>query len=129
MARLLVVHHTPSPAMHAMLVEAVAGANDPAIEGVTVVVRPALSATATDVLEADGYLLGTPPISATSRVRSSTFLTRSTTPVSTRRKGGLFGAFLRGDNDATGALKAIEVITTGFAVEAGPAIRSRNRRG
>ena len=37
----------------------VAGAHDDAIEGVEVVVRPALEATADDVLGADGYLLGT----------------------------------------------------------------------
>ena len=36
-----------------------AGANDDAIEGVEVVVRPALEANADDVLGADGYLLGT----------------------------------------------------------------------
>ena len=37
----------------------VAGANDDAIEGVEVVVRAALEASADDVLAADGYLLGT----------------------------------------------------------------------
>ena len=36
-----------------------AGAHDDAIEGVEVVVRPALEANADDVLAADGYLLGT----------------------------------------------------------------------
>ncbi len=59
-ARLLVVHHTPSPGMQAMLEAALDGARDEEIEGVDVVVRPALAATAVDVLEADGYLLGTP---------------------------------------------------------------------
>jgi NAD(P)H-dependent FMN reductase len=37
----------------------VAGAHDDEIEGVTVLVRPALEAGADDVLAADGYLLGT----------------------------------------------------------------------
>ena len=46
--------------MQAMLESVVSGANHEAIEGVEVVVRPALSATAVDALEADGYLLGTP---------------------------------------------------------------------
>lgn len=36
------------------------GANDDAIEGVEVVLREALEATADDVLGADGYILGTP---------------------------------------------------------------------
>ena len=49
MPRLLVVHHTPSPAMHSMLEAVRSGATDDAIEGVDVVVRAALAATAVDV--------------------------------------------------------------------------------
>jgi hypothetical protein len=60
MPRLLVMHHTPSPALQAMFEAAVSGSRTDEIEGVEVVVRPALTAAATDVLEADGYLLGTP---------------------------------------------------------------------
>ena len=60
MPRLLVVHHTPSPALQAMFEAAVSGARTDEIEGVEVQVRPALTAAAVDVLEADGYLLGTP---------------------------------------------------------------------
>jgi multimeric flavodoxin WrbA len=58
-ARLLVVHHSPTRSVSALTDAVVAGANDDAIEGVEVVVRPALEATADDVLSADGYLLGT----------------------------------------------------------------------
>ncbi|WP_417629264.1 hypothetical protein [Nocardia lasii] len=60
MARLLIVHHTPSPHCQAMFEAVLAGASDPEIEGVEIVRRAALSLTAVDVLEADGYLLGTP---------------------------------------------------------------------
>jgi hypothetical protein len=60
MPRLLIVHHTPSPALHEMFEAAVGGTRTDEIEGVEVVVRPALTAAAIDVLEADGYLLGTP---------------------------------------------------------------------
>jgi len=59
MARLLVVHHTPTGSLRALGEAAVAGARDPQIDGVEVVVRPALEASAEDVLAADGYLLGT----------------------------------------------------------------------
>ena len=38
----------------------VAGATDPDIEGVEVVRRPALTVAPVEMLEADGYLLGTP---------------------------------------------------------------------
>ena len=46
--------------MHALHLAALEGARHPSIEGVEVVVRPALAATAVDVLQADGYLLGSP---------------------------------------------------------------------
>jgi hypothetical protein len=55
MPRLLVVHHTPSPVLQAMFEAAVSRARTDKIEGVEVVVRPALTAAAVDVLEADGY--------------------------------------------------------------------------
>ncbi|MEU9777953.1 hypothetical protein AB0E18_25290, partial [Streptomyces sp. NPDC047968] len=60
MATLLIVHHTPSPNCQALLEAVVSGAGADGIEGVDVVRRPALAATAVDVLAADAYLLGTP---------------------------------------------------------------------
>ncbi|MCD4527179.1 flavodoxin family protein [Nocardioides sp. cx-173] len=60
MARLLVVHHSPTDTVRSLTDAVLAGAHDDAIEGVEVVVRGALEARADDVLAADGYLLGTP---------------------------------------------------------------------
>ncbi len=57
--RLLVVHHSPTPTVRSLTDAVVAGAHDDAIEGVEVVLRPALEARAADVLAADGVLLGT----------------------------------------------------------------------
>ncbi|HEU5038494.1 MAG TPA: flavodoxin family protein [Nocardioides sp.] len=59
MARLLVVHHAPTPAVRALADAAVAGTHDDEVHGVEVVVREALTASAEDVLGADGFLLGT----------------------------------------------------------------------
>ncbi|HXH79486.1 flavodoxin family protein [Nocardioides sp.] len=59
MARLLIVHHSPTDTVRSLTDAVVAGARDDSIEGVEVVVREALDARAGDVLEADGYLLGT----------------------------------------------------------------------
>jgi len=59
-ARLLVVHHSPTRGMRALTDAVLAGAGDDAIEDVEVVTRAALEATADEVLAADGYLLGTP---------------------------------------------------------------------
>ena len=58
MPTLLVVHHTPSPTLQAMLEAVRAGAA--LVEGVEVVSRPALAAGPVDLLAADGVLLGTP---------------------------------------------------------------------
>ena len=58
MPRLLVVHHTPSPAMQALLEAVREGAA--LVDEVELTVRPALSAGAADLLAADGVLLGTP---------------------------------------------------------------------
>ncbi|WP_193609161.1 NAD(P)H-dependent oxidoreductase [Nocardioides lijunqiniae] len=60
MARLLVVHHSPTASVRRLTDAVVAGTRDDAIERVEVVVRHALEADADDVLAADGYLLGTP---------------------------------------------------------------------
>jgi NAD(P)H-dependent FMN reductase len=59
MARLLVVHHSPTPTTRSLADAVIAGCHDEAITGVEVLVRPALEASAEDVLAADGYLLGT----------------------------------------------------------------------
>ena len=59
MPRLLVVHHSPTASVSALADAVIAGTRDEAIDGVEVVVREALSATAEDVLAADGFLLGT----------------------------------------------------------------------
>jgi len=59
MPTLLLVHHSPTRSLQALTEAVLAGAHDDAIEGVEVVVRPALEAQAADVLVADGYLLGT----------------------------------------------------------------------
>lgn len=59
MPRLLVVHHSPSRSLAALRDAVIEGARHEEIPDVEVVVRPALEATAEDVLAADGYLLGT----------------------------------------------------------------------
>ncbi len=59
MARLLIVHHSPTPTVRTLTDAVVAGANDDEVPDVEVVVREALDARADDVLGANGYLLGT----------------------------------------------------------------------
>ncbi|HEY3725513.1 MAG TPA: hypothetical protein VGN59_19340 [Acidimicrobiia bacterium] len=114
MPRLLVVHHTVSPSMHAMLDAARSGATDDAIEGVEVVVRAALHATVTDAVDADAYLLGTPANLGYISGALKHFFDEIYYPCLEETVGRPFGVFLHGNNDTTGAERAIESITTGL---------------
>lgn len=60
MARLLVVHHSPTHTLRSLSDAVVAGTRDEAVSSVDVVVREALEADADDVRAADGFVLGTP---------------------------------------------------------------------
>lgn len=117
MPRLLVVHHTPSPALQEVLEQVLAGARDDAIEGVDVVVRPALTASPVDVLEADGYLLGTPANLGYLSGAMKHFFDTVYYPCLEATRGRPFGAWVHGNNDLTGALRALDAITTGLAWE------------
>src|SRR3954453_15203981 len=112
-AKLLVVHHTPSPAMQEMLEAVLAGARDDAIEGVEVVVRPALTAGAVDVLEADGYLLGTPANIGYISGALKHFFDTIYYPCLEATKGRPYAAWVHGNLDSTGAWRALERIPTG----------------
>jgi multimeric flavodoxin WrbA len=114
MARLLHVHHTTSPSLHALFDAAQAGARDPRIDGVDVVARAALEATAGDVLAADGYLLGTPANLGYMSGALKHFFDQIYYPCIDATVGRPFGVYVHGNNDTTGALRSIEMVTTGL---------------
>ena len=114
MPRLLIVHHTPSPNLHSMLEAVRSGATDDAIEGVEVVVRAALAATATDALAADGYLLGSPANLGYISGALKHFFDEIYYPCLDETAGRPFGVYLHGNNDTTGAERAVREITTGL---------------
>ncbi|MDG9710885.1 flavodoxin family protein [Streptomyces sp. DH10] len=114
MATLLIVHHTPSPNCQAMFEAVVSGATDPEIEDVRVVRVPALSATASDVLAADGYLLGTPANLGYMSGALKHFFDQVYYPCLDATRGRPFGYWVHGGNDVTGAVRGIEAITTGL---------------
>jgi multimeric flavodoxin WrbA len=118
MARLLVVHHTPSPATSELLDAALAGTRDDAIGGIDVVVRPALTASVVDVLEADGYLLGTPANIGYVSGALKHFFDTIYYPCLEATRGRPFAAYVHGNLDSTGAVRAIETITTGLQWQA-----------
>lgn len=114
MPRLLIVHHTPSPALHAMLEAVRAGATDPAIVGVEVDVHPALSATASDVLAADGYLLGTPANLGSMAGALKHFFDQIYYPCLDASVGRPYGLYVHGNSDTEGAVRSVTRIVTGL---------------
>jgi multimeric flavodoxin WrbA len=111
---LLVVHHTPSPHCQELFEAVVAGATDPDIVGVEVVRRPALTVSPVEMLEADGYLLGSPAnLGYVSGALKHAFdcayyqLLDST-------GGRPFGLWLHGNEGTEGAERAIDGITAGL---------------
>ena len=114
MARLLVVHHTTSPALQAMLEAVVAGARDPELEGIEVSVAPALAATAVDVLAADGFLLGTPANIGYMSGALKHFFDQIYYPCLQAKTGAPYGLYVHGASDTTGAVRAVAAIAKGL---------------
>lgn len=90
------------------------GATDHQIEGVEVVTRAALAATAVDVLEADGYILGTPANLGYMSGALKHFFDQVFYPCLDSTVGRAYGLYVHGNNDTAGAIRAIESITTGL---------------
>lgn len=122
MARLLVVHHSPTRGVSRLTETVLAGAQDDAIEGVEVVVRPALEATADDVLTADGYLLGTPANFGYMSGALKHFFDTVYYPTLGARPGLPYAYWVHGNNDVEGARRAIESIAgaLGWSMAAPP---------
>lgn len=114
MPTLLIVHHTPSPALNDMLGAAREGAADPQIEGVDVVLRPALAATVSDVLAADGYLLGTPANLGYMSGALKHFFDQIYYPCLEATVGRPYGLYVHGNLDVDGAVLSVEKVVTGL---------------
>ncbi len=109
MPRLLVVHHTPSPTMQAVLEAVREGAA--LVDEVELVVRPALSAGAADLLDADGILLGTPANIGYMSGALKHFFDTVYYPCLEATVGLPYGVYVHGNDDTAGALASIERIT------------------
>ncbi|WP_432479697.1 flavodoxin family protein [Nocardioides sp. GXQ0305] len=121
MARLLVVHHSPTRATRQLTDRVVAGAHDDAITGVEVEVLPALEADRADPADADGFLLGTSANFGYMSGALKHFFDRhflalggaladdgSGAPVTGGRKP--YGLWVHGRYDTTGAVRSVQAI-------------------
>ena len=111
---LLIIHHTPSPHTQAMFEAVISGATAPEIEGVEVVRRAALSVSASDVLDADGYLLGTPANLGYMSGALKHAFDVVYYPCLDSTRGRPFGLYLHGNEGTEGAEKGVTSITTGL---------------
>lgn len=84
------------------------------IEGVEIVARAALGATASDVIAADGYLLGTPANLGTMSGALKHCFDTIYYPCLDETRSRPYGVFVHGNNDVDGALRDIAKIATGL---------------
>jgi multimeric flavodoxin WrbA len=90
------------------------GASNDQLVGVEVVTRAALNATAVDVLEADGYVLGTPANLGYISGALKHFFDTIYYPCLDQTARRPFGAYVHGNDDTGGAVRALDKITTGL---------------
>jgi len=116
-SKLLIVHHTPSPHCQEMFEAVLAGATAPEIEGGEVVRRPALTVSPVEMLEADGYLLGTPAnLGYISGALKHAF-DESYYQLLDAGRGRPFGLYIHGNEGSEGAQRAVDGITAGLGWE------------
>jgi multimeric flavodoxin WrbA len=111
---LLIVHHTPSPHTQEMFEAVVAGATDPDIEGVEVERRPALTVSPAEMLEADGYVLGTPANLGYMSGALKHAFDSAYYQILDATRGRPFGLYIHGNEGTEGAERAIDGITAGL---------------
>ena len=114
MPRLLIVHHSPSAGLRSLLDAVVDGTRADGITGVEVDVVAALEPDPALVARARAYLLGTPAnLGYVSGALKHWFdvIYNPSLDITARRP---FGCWVHGESDTTGAIAAIEKITTGL---------------
>ncbi|GAA3746209.1 multimeric flavodoxin WrbA [Spinactinospora alkalitolerans] len=114
MARLLIVHHTASPTTQAMLEAVLEGARTDDVEGVEVLTRPALGATAPDLLAADAVVLGTPANIGYMSGALKHFFDTVYYPCLADTAGLPYGLYVHGNSDTAGAVRAVESVAKGM---------------
>ena len=111
---LLILHHTPSPHCQEMFEAVLAGATHPEIEGVEVVRRAALTVSPSDVLAADGYVLGTPANLGYMSGALKHAFDVCYYPCLDATRGRPFGLYVHGNEGVEGAERGVTAITTGL---------------
>ena len=114
MKHLLIVYHSQTGGAEEMAQAVIAGARDPAIEGIELRVRAALEAGAEDVRWAHGIILGTPENFGYMSGALKYFFDTIYYPCLEHTQGLPYGLFVKAGNDGTGAVAAVTRIVTGL---------------
>jgi multimeric flavodoxin WrbA len=114
MPTLLVVHHTPSPATHALFEAVLSGARHPDLSEVIVERRPALSTSPADLLAADGVLLGTPANIGYMSGALKHFFDTVYYPTLDAGRGTPYGLYVHGNEGTEGAVASVERVAKGL---------------
>jgi multimeric flavodoxin WrbA len=109
-AHLLVVHHTPSPAVRELLEAILDAARQPELAEVEIRAEPALSATASDVLAADGIVLLTPANIGYMSGALKHFFDTVYYPCLDATRGMPWGLVVHGNDDTSGAVRSVEKV-------------------
>ncbi|MEL7538482.1 MAG: flavodoxin family protein [Pseudomonadota bacterium] len=113
---LLIVYHSQSGTTSRLAEAVVAGARDPDAGDVNVIVADPLTVGPDTVLEADGYLFGTPENFGYMSGALKHFFDRIYYPCEGKLAGRPYGLFVAAGNDGSGAISSVERIVTGLAL-------------
>lgn len=114
MPRLLVVHHSPTPRVAELAAAVLRGARTAEAEGVEIVERTALEASAQDLLDADAVILGTTANFGYISGALKHFFDTTFNDTHAQTRGRAFSYWIHGSHDTTGAERAMQSITTGY---------------
>lgn len=106
----LLVHHTPSPGVESLREAMVDALGQEGLEDIAVNSVPALGATASHVLDADAVCLLTPANIGYMSGALKHFFDQIYYPCLDATKSVPYGVVVHGNDDTTGAVKAIEKI-------------------
>jgi multimeric flavodoxin WrbA len=113
--RLLVVSHSQTGGTSALVRAFVDGARDDLIEGVEVLERDALVASADDVLAADAIVLATPENFGYMSGALKYFFDHIYEPCREHTRGRPYALIIKARDDGQGAQRSVERIVTGLA--------------
>lgn len=114
MKKLLIVANTPSPNTSLLAESVLKGARHPDIEGIDVVFKEALKASAEDVSSADAIIIGSTENFGYMSGLIKDFFERVYYPCLEEKQGLPYCLYVKAGNDGQGAKNSMEKIITGL---------------